>query len=114
MSQMDYEAEIELTREAVADRLQALGADFAESEEITVAGEEMTVTIPAPAGTVEYEVEIEREGNGEVELELELEWAVGVDTDPAADTEPVTSSQRIDPEDSATGSEENASDSQFR
>lgn len=110
MTQMDYEVEIELTREAVADRLRALGADFAESEEITVAGEDMTVTIPAPAGTIEYEVEIEREGDGEVELELELEWAVGAD--PAADEADVTSSQRIDPEEMGSGA--TASEPQFR
>ncbi|WP_265111151.1 amphi-Trp domain-containing protein [Halosolutus halophilus] len=73
------ETEREQTPAEVADWLRAFADDLDGTGDLTVAGDDESVTIDRPDETLEFELEVEREPGDdadEIELEIELEWDV--------------------------------------
>lgn len=87
--EIELETEEDLTRDEIADHLEAFAANLRGSDELDVEIGGETVVI-APPETVEFEVEIEDEPEDdgvERSIEFELEWMRGEDEDPLPESE---------------------------
>lgn len=87
--EIELETEEDLTRDEIADHLEAFAANLRGSDELDVEIGGETVVIDPPE-TVEFEVEIEDEPEDdgvERSIEFELEWMRGEDEDPLPEAE---------------------------
>lgn len=86
----ELETETKHSSEEAAQMLRDLADEIASGDEITVEGNNATMTVPGTVDKINTELETEHEIKGEydqVEIEIELEWTVFPDDDEDGHTE---------------------------
>jgi amphi-Trp domain-containing protein len=89
----ELETETTQPREQAAQTLRDIADEVASGEEITVEGNNASMTVPGTVDQIRTELEVEHEVKGEydqVEVEVELEWTVvpgATDDEQASDDE---------------------------
>jgi amphi-Trp domain-containing protein len=75
----ELETETKRSREQAAAMLQNIADEIGSGEEITIEGNNASITVPGTTGKIGTELEAEHEIRGEydrVEVEVELEWTI--------------------------------------
>jgi len=75
----ELETESKQSREEAAEMLRQIADEIASGDEITVEGNNASITVPGTVEEIDTELEAEHEIKGkydQVEIEVELEWTI--------------------------------------